>query len=73
VRSVRFSANGGFEVSDRINISFATVPTYFRYPPRKRGALCRDLLAEIKNPENPEFEGEIDLDFAKVGVRLSRK
>ena len=69
-----FRKTAGFEVSDRIMISFSTDSELVSdILSEKEEQVCRDLLAEIKNPENAEFEGEIDLDFAKVNVRLSRK
>ncbi len=69
-----FRKSAGFDVSDRIYIDFATDSDLIAsIIEEKQADLARDLLAEFKKPEAPEYTGTIDLDGSVITVLLQRK
>ena len=69
-----FRKSAGFDVSDRIYISFTTDSDYIAgIIDEKQATLTHDLLAEFKKPESVEYTGTIDLDGVTVTVELQRQ
>jgi len=69
-----FRKSAGFDVSDRIFISFATDSDYISgIITEKQEQLSHDLLAEFKAPTAVEYTGSIDLDGVTVTVELQRQ
>ncbi len=69
-----FRKSAGFDVSDRINVSFTTDSELIKsIIDEKKDQLTHDLLAEIKAPANVEYTGTIELDDGIViTVELER-
>ncbi len=69
-----FRKTAGFDVSDRIYISFETDSELINsIIEEKKDSLCHDLLATIEAPTNVEFTGTIDLDGTVITVKLQRQ
>ena len=69
-----FRKEAGFDVSDRIYISFSTDSDLINSIIEEKAAqLTHDLLATLEAPTAPEFNGEIDLDGTIIKVALQRK
>jgi isoleucyl-tRNA synthetase len=69
-----FRKTAGFDVSDRIYISFETDSELINsIIEEKKDSLCHDLLAAIEAPSNVEFTGTIDLDGTVITVKLQRQ
>jgi len=69
-----FRKEAGFDVSDRIYISFTTDSELVNsIIAEKADQLTHDLLATLEAPATPEFNGEIDLDGIIIKVALQRK
>lgn len=68
-----FRKLAGFDVSDRIFLSFETDSDLIReILTEKQDSLSRDLLATLTEPQAPEYTGTIELDGATVTVKLQR-
>ena len=69
-----FRKNAGFDVSDRIVISFATESELVNsILEEKKEALSRDLLATVATPTSVDYTGTIDLDGTVITVQLQKK
>ena len=69
-----FRKSAGFDVSDRIVISFATDSELVNsILEEKRDALSRDLLATVATPSAVDYTGTIDLDGTVITVQLQKQ
>ena len=69
-----FRKEAGFDVSDRIFVSFETESELIKdIILEKQDKLSADLLATLESPANVEYTGEIDLDGIAITVKLQRK
>ncbi len=69
-----FRKNAGFDVSDRIVISFTTESDLVgSILEEKKDALSRDLLATVATPSSVDYTGTIDLDGAIITVQLQKQ
>ncbi|MBO5883040.1 MAG: isoleucine--tRNA ligase [Clostridia bacterium] len=69
-----FRKEAGFDVSDRIFVSFETESELIKdIILEKQDKLSADLLATLEMPANVEYTGEIDLDGIAITVKLQRK
>ena len=69
-----FRKAAGFDVSDRIYISFETDSELINsIIAEKQSSLENDLLATFEAPANVEYTGTIDLDGTIITVLLQRK
>ena len=69
-----FRKEAGFEVSDKIFVEFITdsaLATSVIADSREQ--LCHDLLAEITTVDAPDYTGNIDLDAAKITVKVKKQ
>ena len=69
-----FRKSAGFDVSDRIYISFKTDSALITsIIEEKKDQLCHDLLASLEAPSAVEYTGSIDLDGTLITVELQRQ
>ncbi len=69
-----FRKSAGFDVSDRIVISFATDSELVNsILDEKKESLSRDLLATVAAPDRVDFTGTIDLDGTIITVQLQKQ
>ncbi len=69
-----FRKNAGFDVSDRIVISFATDSELVNsILEEKKESLARDLLATVATPTSVDYTGTIDLDGTVITVQLQKQ
>ncbi len=69
-----FRKSAGFDVSDRIYISFTTDSELLAgIVAEKQEQLAHDLLASFEEPTAPEYTGTIDLDGMTLTVVLQRQ
>jgi isoleucyl-tRNA synthetase len=69
-----FRKSAGFDVSDRIYLSFKTDSELIvSIIEEKKEQLCHDLLASLTAPTNVEYTGTIDLDGTMITVELQRQ
>ncbi len=69
-----FRKMAGFDVSDRIYVSFTTDSELIAsIVEEKKEQLSRDLLASFEAPTGPEYTGTIELDGTTVTVTLQRQ
>ena len=69
-----FRKLAGFDVSDKIYISFSTDSELLSgIVEEKKDQLCHDLLAAFVEPTNVEYTGTMELDGATLTVKLQRQ